>query len=386
LNVAIRSSNKKLFRRMSIVVQLVISIGFAFCSVVILKQMYYLHNTSDLGFKFKNCATLIMGGDREMLENKIRQIPEITETLRNYNPLLPARGGHKPHLTADDWVDKPANAKPVTIEYNLVPREYFTFYEFELVAGEMLSDSDGEPKPLLINESAAEAFGWTKEKAVGQYVFSHRVKGVLKNIYHLSPTVSVHPILYTHYSFIMPEESGNDPVIMFKFRENTWKVCRDKITEIVKAEYPNTAFQIVLAEEEYEKYLKSENTLLWLLSLISLVCMIVCIFGFVSMVSLTCEERRKEIAVRKIHGATVKDILDIFFKEYLTLLVVGAVIAFPVGYFIMKHWLENYVVQTEISVWIYAAILLALIMTIVLCVGGKVYRTSRTNPADSIKS
>jgi ABC-type antimicrobial peptide transport system permease subunit len=103
------------------------------------------------------------------------------------------------------------------------------------------------------------------------------------------------------------------------------------------------------------------------------------------MVSLTCAERRKEIAIRKVSGATVKDILDIFFKEYLTLLAVGALIAFPVGYYIMRRWLEQYVVQTEISAWIYAAILLALILAIVLCVGGKVYKTSRENPVIAIK-
>jgi ABC-type antimicrobial peptide transport system permease subunit len=118
---------------------------------------------------------------------------------------------------------------------------------------------------------------------------------------------------------------------------------------------------------------------------VSLVCVIVCVFGFVSMVSLTCEERRKEIAIRKINGATIKDILDIFFKEYLTLLVIGALIAFPAGYLVMKRWLEDYVVQTEISAWIYASILLALIMTVVICVGGKVYRTSRANPAEEVK-
>jgi ABC-type antimicrobial peptide transport system permease subunit len=103
------------------------------------------------------------------------------------------------------------------------------------------------------------------------------------------------------------------------------------------------------------------------------------------MVSLTCEERRKEIAIRKINGATIKDILDIFFKEYLTLLAVGALIAFPAGYIIMKRWLENYVVQTEMSAWIYLSILLALIMAIVMCVGGKVYGTSRENPINAIK-
>jgi ABC-type antimicrobial peptide transport system permease subunit len=102
-------------------------------------------------------------------------------------------------------------------------------------------------------------------------------------------------------------------------------------------------------------------------------------------VSLTCEERRKEIAIRKINGATMKDILDIFFKEYIVLLVIGAIIAFPVGYWIMRRWLEDYVVQTPINAWIYAVILLMLILTIILCVGWKVYKASNENPAEVVK-
>jgi ABC-type antimicrobial peptide transport system permease subunit len=156
----------------------------------------------------------------------------------------------------------------------------------------------------------------------------------------------------------------------------------------MEKEYPAPQFNHYLSnlEENYDLLLKSENTLLKLLTILSLVCIIICVFGFVSLVSLTCEERRKEIAIRKINGATIKDILDIFFKEYIALLVIGAVIAFPAGYLIMKRWLEDYVVQTPINAWVYAVILLALIMSIILCVGWKVYKTSTENPAEVVKS
>jgi ABC-type antimicrobial peptide transport system permease subunit len=109
------------------------------------------------------------------------------------------------------------------------------------------------------------------------------------------------------------------------------------------------------------------------------------VFGFVSIISLTCEERRKEIAIRKINGAMIKDILDIFFKEHVTLLVIGALIAFPAGYLVMRRWLEGYVIQTAISTWIYLSILLVLIVAVAVCVGGKIYRTSCENPAEVIK-
>jgi cell division protein FtsX len=414
LDASIRNFNRRLFRKMSIAVQLIISIGFMFCTMVILKQMYHLHG-ADLGFASKNRGSVVLSDistDKiDVLENKIRQIPDITETIKEIKPVLPVSIDGS--VMIDSWEDKPVDAQNVSIGWVHISEQYQKYYELKLVEGEFLSDNDA-PNLVLINESAMKAFGWhtavgkmfgnnpirktdeteeekKKEKTAVEKMFDNnkRIKGVVKNIYNAAPTVSVNPMLYSRQTFYENmgwQKQTYGISVLFKFREGTWKSCRAKIEEIVKTEYPaGINAKITSTEEEYDKFLKSENALLRILTLVSLVCVIVCVFGFVSMVSLTCEERRKEIAIRKINGATIKDILDIFFKEYLTLLVVGALIAFPVGYIIMKDWLESYVVQTEISAWIYLSILLALIMAIVLCVGGKVMKTSRENPAEEVK-
>jgi hypothetical protein len=375
LNASIRHSNKKLFRKTSIVFQLIISIVFLFCTIIILKQMYHLHNT-DLGFAIKNRGSIVIHNnkfDMSTLNNKMQQIPEITETVECHTPLLPSYT--RSSWRADDWDDKPENAESIDIESVYVSEKFLSYYEIKLVEGEMLNDHD---RDVLINESAAKAFGW--HTSVGKtFNNAHTVKGVVKNIYNMAPTVSPRPILYQRLD-------TDKSAILFKYIKNTWKSCKAKIEEILKKEYPNEHYMLSNTEEEYDRFLKSENTLLKILTLISIVCVFVCVFGFVSMVSLTCEERRKEIAIRKINGATIKDILDIFFKEHLTLLAAGALAAFPAGYLIMRRWLENYVVQTEISAWVYVVILLALFMTIVACVGGRVYKTSRENPVNSIKN
>jgi ABC-type antimicrobial peptide transport system permease subunit len=281
--------------------------------------------------------------------------------------------------TISDWDDKPDSAKNISVELISMSAGYESHYELQLIEGEMLSENE-DGTNVLINESAAKAFGW--DKPVGKSFHGYFVKGVIKNIYNLSPTISVQPFFYAR-------NNERKFFMLFKYREGTWKSCKDKIEQLVKKEYPEVRSSMIYiynAEEEYDKFLQSENTLLKILTFISLVCVIICVFGFVSLVSLTCEERRKEIAIRKINGATIKDILDIFFKEYFSLLIVGAVIAFPLGYYIMKQWLEGYVVQTSISAWIYAVILLAMILAIILCVGWKVYKTSIENPADVLKS
>jgi hypothetical protein len=380
LNVTIRRSNRKMFRRASIVVQLIISIGFAFCTTVILKQMYHLHNT-DLGFSMKNRGVVIFANNATTLNDQLRQIPEITETVVGYMSLV---GNVMLSTNSYDWNERPANVEPVSMYLNNISEKFTEFYELKLVAGEMLSENDSK-EYVLINETAAQTFGW--HDPVGKTFTSkadkYIVKGVIKNIYCLRPTDPIKPTLFMR-------GNAENHYVLFKYGEGTsWQTCKSKILQLIKEKYPDVPTNSIIVkndEERYDEYLKSENTLLKILTLVSLVCVIVCVFGFVSMVSLTCEERRKEIAIRKINGATIKDILDIFFKEYLTLLVVGALIAFPVGYIVMQNWLEGYVVQTEMNAWIYVSILLALIMAIIACVGGRVYRTSLENPVEAIKS
>jgi hypothetical protein len=403
-------SNKKIFRKTSIVVQLMVSIVFAFCTLIILKQMYHLHNSADLGFSFKNRSTITVSkpyeygeyeyGEQKMsltistvslvLNDKIKQIPEIKETFIGYHPLLPAWDWGTRRII--DWDGKQRDAKELPLLAVGLPEEYAKFYDLKLIEGEFLKNEDDE-KYVMIDESAAKAFGWNK--AAGKSFWEGTsvsdnskkkewvVKGVIKNIYKFSPTSAPMPSL-----FRQPFTKVNN-LLSFKYDEGKRKICMEKINKIIEKEFPNMSssnisYSYLHMEEEYDRYLKSENILLAILTVVSIVCVIVCVFGFVSMVSLTCEERRKEIAIRKINGATIKDILDIFFKEYLTLLVIGALIAFPVGYIIMKPWLEQYVIQTPISAWVYLSILLALIMVIVMCVGRRVYKTSRENPINAI--
>ena len=138
-------------------------------------------------------------------------------------------------------------------------------------------------------------------------------------------------------------------------------------------------------EENYQYKLKSELNLQKLLNIITTICIMVALFGVWSMIMLTCEQRRREIAIRKVYGATTKDILDMFFSEYMTLQGIASIVAFPIGYACMKPWLEQYVVQTEISWWIYVGIFLMVALLVALCVGWRVWKTAKARPADEIE-
>ena len=265
---------------------------------------------------------------------------------------------------------------------NVTP-EYTAFYDFQLLAGGMLTDADPDSL-VLINESAVKAFGW--HDAIGKRFDQFTVKGVIKDVYNFAPTTQPKP---TYYVKRPQEESRGQEssTVLFKYREGTWKACKEKIEQIIKKEFTDLPFSgIFNSEEEYNKFLKSENALIKLLSVVSAICVLICVFGFVSLVSLTCEERRKSIAIRKINGATSGHILAMFTKEYSLLLIIGAAIAFPTAYLLMQRWLEQYVKQTNLPAWIYFSILSVIALVIVLCVGWQVYRVSVENPAETIKN
>ena len=249
----------------------------------------------------------------------------------------------------------------------------------------MLTDADPDSL-VLLNESAVKAFGWY-EPVGKRFAGKYTVKGVIRNVYCHAPTLQAKPVCISKPPADFSLYTFGGTTVLFKYREGMWKSCKEKIEQLIETEFSGLSSKSLYNnEEEFDKHLKSENVLIKLLSVVSAVCILICVFGFVSLVSLACEERRKSIAVRKVIGATAGDILVMFAKEYSQLQVIGTAIAFSAGYFIMQRWLEQYVKQTSIPVWIYFSIVFVMALVIIGCVGWQVYKASVENPAEVIKS
>ena len=145
-------------------------------------------------------------------------------------------------------------------------------------------------------------------------------------------------------------------------------------------------WQLKYADEMMKEMTESDQNLGHLLLLVTLVAILIAVFGVYSIITLACRQRRKEIALRKIHGAKLKDILGMFVNEYGLILVISSAVAFAVGYLIMHGWLEQYVRRIIVGPLFYIGIFVATALLIALSVGTRVWRTARENPADVIKS
>ena len=381
------TGNKYMLRKVSIAFQLAIGLLVTFCIIVMMKQIYYLTNT-DLGWERKNIASINLlypDKDFETIADKIKQFSCTKEVITGHCCLLPKSSGFSQSFK--NWDGKEDGMKSIDMLSLWNCEKIVSFYNLQLLEGEMVKPT--ESNKIMINESAVKALGMSEPIGKKLYLDNRAwtITGIIKDFHITAPTEPVPP--YTLITEDILKNSGfsiGKGQILIKFHDGKWKELKNRIDSIFTYEYPEVRYKLYNTEEEYTGYLKSEDALIKLLSFIAIVCMLIAAFGIFSLVTLSCEQRRKEIAVRKVNGAAIKDILLMFVKEYMLLLIIASVIAFPVGYVLMKRWLENYVEQTVISAWIYFAIFGGIMIVIFACIGWRVWQAARQNPAEVIKS
>ncbi len=171
---------------------------------------------------------------------------------------------------------------------------------------------------------------------------------------------------------------------LVRYEHGLKKELKQKLSEMF--DEMDCTYEISFTEDQYYKGLEKDRHLKNLILAMGIVCILISIFGVWSMISLACLERRREIAVRKVHGAKVRDILSIFTKEYGAVIAISMGAAFITGYLIMHQWIQKFPRQAAISWWIYAGTFAATVIVIGLTVIHKVVKTASENPADVIKS
>lgn len=385
LKGSINGRGRNLFPKISLTLQLIISIGFIFCSSILIKQVNHL-NTTDLGLARKDRGNVMVYPVIDGLKEEIAKLSSIAEVFPdNLQQLFPARS--RSYRSFTDWEEKPASIESMTVQLFDCNKAYFDFYGLQLIKGKMPADNtEGH---VLINEAMVKEMGVSDP--IGKTVSRGEQKGfvidgVIKDFYIAPPTIPAKPVMLNFYT--TQEFGGQDNSnIIFRHQPGSGERCKKQIEALVKKLNPNALhISVLFMEEEYEKFLKSEKALLKMLDFVTVVCILISLFGVFSQVTLDCEQRRKEIAVRKVNGATVSDIMRLFFATNLRLLCVASVIAFPVSYLIMKSWVENYVLQTAISWWLYPVIWSGLAILLTLCTGWRIGKAANQNPAEVIKS
>ena len=339
-----------------------------------IKQVYMLINTDNIERKKIAWVNLYNSKDMDLVQDVLRQQPCINDFLGVVGPLYPPKTHFSGKLK--DWEGKSVDESIINTPYYHINDEFAQFYGLKMKEGP--ASFELEENEVFINETLARMMNM--DNPVGKTLGNkYRIKGVIFDFQVQNPKISPRPIQY------LPTSDRMAPTyIAFKYN-GEWETCKKILKNAFLGKGLNSECSFEDGEEYYQYFLKSEYNLLKLLGVITVVSILIAIFGIYALIMQSCDHHRKEIAIRKVYGAGVMDILLMFFRQYMMQVVVAAVVAFPIGYVLMKNWLEQYTRQTEISIWIYLCIFLGISLLVTLCIGWRVWKAANENPAWVIK-
>ena len=368
---------KNYFRSIGVCVQLIVGILFIFCTAVMMKQIYMLTNVDNIERKQVAWIYPVQRTEFNVVENVVLQQPYINKTLHCTRPLYPSEISVSRKI--EHWDGKSAEQPEVAYDFYPISHEIAQFYGLRMKEGDN-SFELGENE-AFINETLAKQMNM--DSPVGKSIecgSRYRIKGMVCDFQIQDPNMPTVPMLFIPS---LKDTRHSPRYIAFKY-DGDWNTCKKRLEEELKKKEVKY-YEFADGEEFYQQYIKSEYNLLKLLGVITVVSILIAIFGIYALIMQSCDQHRKEIAIRKVHGAGVMDILLMFFKQYMMQVVVAAVIAFPIGYYLMKNWLEQYARQTSISLWIYLCIFLGISLLVTLCIGWRVWKAANENPAWVIK-
>ncbi|MBO4590561.1 MAG: FtsX-like permease family protein [Bacteroidaceae bacterium] len=393
------------FMSVSTGLQLTIGLTFVFCAAMMMKQFHHLR-AYDWGVNYKNVACFridlpsyyedgqFVNTSRQQMNDKglipqLRAIPGIEEVME-----------HGRCMASYSWEYE-------SFKLRLHPEDEWTYVTLRrglfdpgspvngltVVEGTLPREADWLPDQFIITESVRDQLGL--KSAVGQSVeydtyddtFTGTIIAVIRDIRFND----VHSDAKFYFAFrpLNPREKelidSRTNYVAFTFDPGQKADVMRRIKEMMEP-YPELPWSLEFATDNFSAQIHSEENLSRLLTIVTVVAMLIAVFGVYSIITLACRQRRKEIALRKIHGAKIRDILGIFIREYGLILVVSSAVAFAIGYIVMHRWLESYLQRTSFSWWLFALIFVATALLIALCVGSRVLRTARENPADVVKS
>ena len=378
-----QGSSRLSFQRLLIVGQYAVSIALVACGFTIYQQLQFIQN-KDLGFDREQVVTIpVYDGAlrngyealrKEWLNNS--QIASLT-----YSGKLPTNINSQTTITG--WEGSTADDR-LAIYENRVHYDFLDLYDIELLAGRAFSEniaSDAE-NGCLINRTTALTLGWTPEEAVGEYFFhgdlERQIIGVFEDFHMHSMHMSIQPLMLridpvenTRYGFIsVKSHAGYMPDVIATLRTGIER-------------YTPYPFEYQFLDDRFDRLYKEDRQTGQTLGFFFVLALLIASLGLFGLAAYAAEQRTKEIGIRKALGASAGSIVVMLTKDFTRLVLVAAVLATPIAYFAMQHWLESFAYHIKLGPGVF---LITGILTVLVALLTVSYQAVRAAVADPVKS
>ncbi len=379
---AAKRSGNPWLRRALVGLQFAISIFMLISTFVIYDQMQYLLS-KDLGFDKEQVATFQLRGSSDqkwdVLKNRLLQNPNISTV--SSTSAVP--GGGYPNfmmpIETNEGVMEDLGVNTLGIDF-----EYFPALGVDMAVGRNFSTqfSTDTSHAVIVNEAMVRRLGWNDpigkriQYSRDSTVF-HRVIGVAKDFHQSSLHDPIEPLLFVpvlNNGRVMVRMDGNYWETM-SFVEETWEDL-----------FPNLPFESQFLDQNFVQFYENDQIRGNLFLGFSIIMIVIAALGLLGLASFTAEQRSKEISIRKVLGASIQGLISMLVKEFVWLVLIGAIPAFAFAYLFAENWLNEFEYHVTINFMLFILVIFIIMLVTVSTTGFHAFRAAQANPSENLKN
>jgi putative ABC transport system permease protein len=360
LHGKLKSSNSGLFLRKGLVVfQFATSVAMIIGTWAVYNQMEYMQS-KDLGLSIDQTLVIERPSKRDTsYQQVLRSLANFKTELSQENDIEYVAGGtmlpgKKLRFRSPVQIKNSPNQNEVICAAAWVDYEFADAMGFEVVAGRLFSQSfnDYEDEVVVLTEKAARGFGYdSPEQVIGKTIivedfrnYEAEVIGIIKDFHQESLKEAQMPIMIGTGPFMME-------YYMIKVSTSNLQTTLDKISSQWYESFPGNPFDYFFLDEYFNSYYETDRRFSNMFAVFAVFAVFIGCLGLFGLSSFTAMQRTKEIAIRKVLGSTLLSIVLMLSREFLQLIFIAILIAWPLVYIGMEEWLSNYPYRSELQWW-----------------------------------
>ncbi|MFL5809810.1 MAG: FtsX-like permease family protein, partial [Flavisolibacter sp.] len=389
------SASKKgiAFRKVLVVGQFSITIALIIGSIIVLRQLEYM-NKKELGFNMDQMmiikpATLTKWDSTfidktNSFKEALKQLSQVKGVATSWN----VPGGDIGRSFNVRQADS-ATTNHYTMRHTGVDYDFLNVYAVKLLAGRNFTRTDHNPDfnklhNAILNKSAAKLLGFASpEAAIGKPILRYDkrwdVIGVVDDYHQKSLRYPLEPILF------MPAYSTNSEISV-KLGTGNIASTIAAIKREYEAFFPGNMFDYYFLDENFNRQYQNEKLFSKAFGIFATLAIFIACLGLLGLAMFSTIQRTKEIGVRKVLGASISSILVLVSKDFIKLVLLASIVAFPVAWWVMHKWLEDFSYRITISWWIFLIAGLSALIVALLTVGLQAVKAAVANPIRSLRT
>ena len=379
-------------RKGLVVFQFIISIVLIIASIVIAKQMGYMQQ-KDLGFQKEQQVVIPLR--TSMAKNSVQAFKDEISNNTSISSIGTSMA-YPGIFNPQDWLmyrQGQTMNNSNTVYINLVDNSFLQTLGVKVVAGRLFSKEFAADTltSFVINEEAVKEFGFASpQDAVGKWLAADwdgeqnrfTIVGVVRNFHFKDLHESIEPFAFRFYNdadagfnYLIAHSNGVNIKQTLSVLENTWKQLN-----------PNEPFEYSFLDQDFQKNYESESKQASLINYFTIIAIIISCLGLFGLATFTTEQRRKEIGIRKVLGASVSGLVTLLSKDFLRLVIIAVIIASPLAWYAMHKWLQNFAYQTSITWQVFALTALIAVVIAFVTISFQAIKAAIVNPVRSIRT